>query len=71
MTFNCQAVSKSAEFMLLAPVKGSKSEDMQLIVIKIELRTQFFFQKCPYFDKEGRWENKIKNVPIYGRRVGV
>ena len=22
--------------------------------------TKFFFQKCPYFVKEGRWENKIK-----------
>ena len=33
MTFNCQAASKSAEFMLVAPVKGSKSEDMQLIPI--------------------------------------
>ena len=42
------------------------------------LGTKFFFQKCSYFDKEGRWENKIKmsnvpnwNVPFYGRRVGV
>ena len=42
MTFNCQAVSKSAEFMLLAPVKGSKSEDMQLLDIKNELGTHFF-----------------------------
>ena len=55
MTFNCQAVSKSAEFMLLAPVKGSKSEDMQLIVIKNEHGTQFFF---------------FKNVPILIRIVG-
>ena len=55
MTFNCQAVSKSAEFMLLAPVKGSKSEDIQIIVIKNELGTQFFF---------------FKNVPILIRRVG-
>ena len=49
MTFNCQAASKSAEFMLLAPVKGSKSEDMQLIVIKNELGTQFFFSKMSLF----------------------
>ena len=49
--------------MLKAPVKVSKSKDMKLIVIKNELGTQFFCQKCPYFDKEGRWENKIKNVP--------
>ena len=42
MTFNCQAASKSEEFMLLAPVKGSKSLDMKLIVIKNELGTQFF-----------------------------
>ena len=27
------------------------------------LGNQIFFQKCPYFGKEGRWENKIKNVP--------
>jgi len=50
------------------------SDLVSLIVIKNELRTQLFFQKCPYFDKEGRWENKIKNVPkngICGRRVGV
>ena len=48
--------------MLLAPVQRSKSEDMKLIVIKNELETIFFSQKCPYFDKEGRWENKIINV---------
>ena len=40
------------------------------------LDSKFFFKKCPYFGKEGRWENEIKNVPnldvpFYGRRVGV
>jgi len=42
----------------------------------MSLESKLFFQKCPYFDEVGRWENKIKNVlneniPIYGRRVGV
>ena len=60
MTFNCQAVSNSAEFMLLAPVKGSKSEDMQLIVIKIELRTQFFFKNVPILIRRVRGKIKSK-----------
>ena len=63
MTFNCQAASKSAQLCCWFLCKGTKSRDMLLIVIKNELGTQIFFQKCPYFIKEGRWENKIKNVP--------
>ena len=40
------------------------------------LDSKFFFKKCPYFGKEGRWENEIRNVPnldvpFYGGRVGV
>ena len=60
MTLNCQAASKSAEFMLLAPVKGSKSEDMYELGSKgsksedmYELGTHFF----------------LKNIPILIRRV--
>ena len=30
---------------------------------KLTWNTIYFSQKCPYFDKEGRWENKITNVP--------
>ena len=68
MTFNCKVASKSADVLLLALVNGSKSEDMQLIVIKNEIGTQFFFKNVPILI---RWENKIKGVPFYGRRVGV
>ena len=28
--------------------------------IRNVLGNKIFFQKCPYFDKEGRWENKVK-----------
>jgi len=31
--------------------------------VKMNLGSKFFVQKCPYFVKEGRWENRIKNVP--------
>ena len=60
MIFICQAASKSAELCcwLLC-----KCKDMLITVIKNELEKQIFFQKCPCFDKEGRWENKIINVP--------
>ena len=27
---------------------------------ELDLDSKFFFQKCPYFGKEGRWENEIK-----------
>ena len=55
MTFNCQAESKSADFMLLASVQRSKSEDVKLRVIKNELGIIFFL---------------LKNAPILIRRVG-
>jgi len=64
MTLNCETASKSAELCCWLLCKGLKFKDVQLIVIENEFGgTKFFFQKCPYFVKEGRWENKIKYVP--------
>ena len=62
MTFICQAASYVAS-------SGTRAQNPRIcyLVIKNELGKQFF-QKCLYFDKEGRWENKIKNVPFYYRR---
>ena len=64
MTLNCETASKSAELCSWLLCKGLKFKDVQLKSLKMNLvGTKFFFQKCPYFVKEGRWENRIKYVP--------